>query len=98
MSQANGQYFQVDMVGPQVFNQITLTSEGTSSDYPRAYQVFASNNPASLGTAIATGVASSTLVSIGFPTQTARYVRVVQTGSSSSWWSVSEFNVWAQGR
>jgi predicted outer membrane repeat protein len=95
--QANGQYFQVDMAVARSFNQITLSSESASSDYPRGYQVFASNNPSSFGPAIASGAASSSLVSIGFPTQTARYLRIVQTGASSNWWSISELNVWSPG-
>jgi beta-glucosidase len=96
--QANGQYFQVDLAVARSFNQITLSSEGASSDYPRGYQVFASNSPSSFGNAVASGAASSSLVSIGFPTQTARYLRIVQTGSSTSWWSISELNVWSPGR
>src|SRR6185436_13013183 len=93
--QANGQWFQVDMRTAQTFDQILLDATGFSNDYPRGYQVFASSSPTAFGSPIATGVATSALVSIGFPTQTARYLRVVQTGSASSWWSIAELNVFA---
>ncbi|MFF1869470.1 hypothetical protein, partial [Kitasatospora herbaricolor] len=29
-----------------------------------------------------------------FPAQNARYVKVVQTGTATSWWSVTEFNAY----
>ncbi len=32
-----------------------------------------------------------------FPATTARYVRVVQTGTSTSWWSIAELNVYTDG-
>jgi F5/8 type C domain/Neprosin len=93
--QANGQWFQVDMRAPQAFNQLVLDSTGSSSDYPRTYQVFASNSPTTFGAAIASGAASASVVSIGFADQSARYLRVVQTGSNASWWSIAELNVYA---
>jgi hypothetical protein len=92
--QANGQYYQLDLGAARSFNLLRLDSDGASNDYPRGYQVFVSNNPASFGSPVATGSGSSSLVSIGFPVQNARYIRVVQTGSSSNWWSVAEANVW----
>ena len=92
--QANGQWYQLDLGSARTFNQIRLDSDGASSDYPRGYQVFVSNNPASFGAPVATGVGSASLVSIAFPLQNARYIRVVQTGSASSWWSIAEANVW----
>src|SRR5260221_12732410 len=44
-SQVNGQWYQLDMLAKQTFNQITLDADGYTSDYPRGYQVFVSNNP-----------------------------------------------------
>lgn len=29
-----------------------------------------------------------------FPAQTARHIKVVNTGSAGNWWSVAEFNVY----
>jgi hypothetical protein len=33
-------------------------------------------------------------VTITFTARSARFVRVVQTGSAGNWWSIHEFNVW----
>jgi len=41
------------------------------------------------------GVSYSDGTVITFPTQSARYIRVVQTGSNSTyWWSIGEFYVY----
>jgi hypothetical protein len=93
--QVSGQWFQLDMRAAQSFNQIVLDATGASSDDPRAYAVYVSNDGASFGAPVATGAGSAAVVSIGFADQTARYVRVVQTSSTSSWWSAFEVNVYA---
>jgi hypothetical protein len=95
VSQTNGQWFQLDMRAPQTFNQLTLNADGASGDFPRGYQVAVSNDGTTFGAPVVTGVGSSSLVAINFPAQTARYVRVTQTGAASNWWSISEINVLA---
>ena len=92
--QANGQWFQVDMLSAKTFNQITLDAGASTGDYPRGYQVFVSNDGASWGSAVATGSGTGQLVTVTFTAQTARYIRVVQTGSVGNWWSLHEFNVY----
>jgi beta-glucosidase len=92
-SQANGQWYQLDMLAPQTFNQITLDADGYTGDYPRGYQVFVSNDGATWGTPVVAGIGSAPFVSIGFATQRARYLRVVQAGAASQWWSIAEINV-----
>jgi hypothetical protein len=92
--QLNQQMFQVDMLAPQTFNKVVLDSDGASDDFPRGYQVFTTNDPTAWGSPVASGTASATPVSIALPTQTKRYLRIVQTGAASNWWSISELNVW----
>jgi hypothetical protein len=92
--QTNGQWFQVDMGASQIFSQITLDAGTSVGDHPRAYEVFASDDPALWGPPIAKGTGSSAIVIIAFAPKTARFIRIVQTGSSgSNWWSIHEFNV-----
>ncbi len=92
--QAPGMYFQADFGKPQTFSRIELAVDASQPlDYPRGYAVYASNNPASLGSPIASGVGQQ-ITSIAVPTTTARYVRIVQTGTDvSRWWSIYELNV-----
>ncbi len=90
----SGMWFEVDMTAPESFNEISLDSAGSATDYARGYQVFVSHDGVNFGSAIASGTGSSALVTVQFPPQSARYIKVVQTGSSSSWWSIAEFNAY----
>jgi hypothetical protein len=40
----------------------------------------------------ATGAGTGAVVTVTFPVRAARYLRIVQTGSSSFWWSIAELN------
>jgi beta-glucosidase len=93
----NGQTVTVDLKSAQTFDQITMDSAGSTNDYARGYQVFVSNDGATWGTAVATGTGTAALVTSTFANQTARYIKIVQTGSASSWWSIAELNVYAAG-
>jgi len=84
----------VDMAATKTFSQIVLDSGTSTGDYPRGYQVFVSNDGTNWGSAIATGSGTGQVVTITFATQSARYIRVVQTGSVGNWWSMHEFNVY----
>jgi hypothetical protein len=93
-SQVNGQWFQVDMGTPNVFNKIILNAVNSANDYPRGYQVYVSNDGINWGSSITNGTGSSSSTTILFPTQVARYIRIIQTGSvSGTYWSIDEFNV-----
>ena len=91
-AQTGGQWFQVDMTKPQVFNQITLDAGPSTGDQPRNYQVFVSNDGQSWGDPVAGGAGSSQVTSVTFVQQQARYIRIVQTGSTGNWWSIAEFH------
>jgi hypothetical protein len=94
VAQANGQWFQVDMGSNQTFNQIVLDSGPSySGDYPRGYTVNVSDN-GSTWTQVASGQGNNEQLPINFTAVSARYIKVTQTGTSSSWWSISEMNVY----
>jgi hypothetical protein len=93
--QVPGLYFQVDLGSAQSFDEIALSVPNSVTDYARGYQVQVSNDGTNWVTvANCSGTSASEIVS--FPTQTARYVKVVLTASSSSyWWSIDELNLYA---
>jgi O-glycosyl hydrolase len=94
--QTNGQWFQVDMNSPQTLYQIEMDSDTSGTDYARGYQVYVSNDGTNWGSPLVSGAGSSPAVSVTLANQTARYIRVIQTGSSPQWWwSLHEFNVLA---
>ncbi|HEV2694148.1 MAG TPA: carbohydrate-binding protein [Verrucomicrobiae bacterium] len=93
-SQANGQWFQVDLGVASTFNKIVLNAVNSANDYPRGYQVYVSNDGVNWGAFVASGVGSSGTTTITFTAQAARYIRILQTGSTSgTFWSIDEFNV-----
>jgi hypothetical protein len=95
ITQANGQWYQVDMGNNQTFNRVLIDAGSTTNDYPRGYQVQVSTNGTSW-TTVASGTGSTASVLVEFPVQVARYLKVVQTGTSTSWWSIHELNVYGE--
>jgi beta-glucosidase len=79
------------MANVQSFSSIALDCGASGGDYPRGYQVFVSNDGSTWGNAIASGQGSSGYTVIPFKKQSARYIKVVLTASSGSWWSMDEF-------
>jgi len=88
----NGQWIVVDTKSAHNLRQITMDSGGYAGDYARGYQVYLSSDGVNWGSPVATGTGTGALVTVGFPARSARYVRVVQTGAASSWWSIVDFN------
>ncbi|HEY5583698.1 MAG TPA: RICIN domain-containing protein [Ruminiclostridium sp.] len=93
--QANGQWFTIDMGSTKYITRILLNS--VNGDYPRGYQIYVSNDGTNWGSAIASGAGTSDDLDLVFDDiyscQTARYIKIVQTGSASNWWSINEVNV-----
>ncbi|WP_434740455.1 DUF1996 domain-containing protein [Micromonospora sp. SH-82] len=84
----NGQSVTVDMRSSRSVSGISLVSNG--ADYARGYQVFLSTDGSNWGSPVASGPGAETIAA-DFSPRNARYIRVVQTGSASNWWSISEF-------
>ncbi|HXU00884.1 MAG TPA: discoidin domain-containing protein, partial [Polyangia bacterium] len=94
-NQANGQTFTLDMGTAQVVNQLSLDAGTSTGNFPRGYSVSLSSDGTTFGTPVATGTGSTQLVTINFLTQTARAIRITQTGTASAnHWSIHEINVW----
>ncbi|HZR43064.1 MAG TPA: discoidin domain-containing protein [Ktedonobacteraceae bacterium] len=105
-AQSPGLWFQVNMITPRPINSISLDAGPSTGDYPRAYMVFVSLDGSNWGHSIASGdttsqgsgayVTPGQLITISFPVQQARFIRVVDLGSAGNWWSIYEFNVYAK--
>jgi hypothetical protein len=89
------QWFKIDMGSSQTFTQINIDSANDPNDYPHGYAVYAYNvdDGQHDGSAVAAGVGTSALLTVTFSSQTARYIKIVQTGTSTQWWSLHEVNV-----
>jgi hypothetical protein len=92
-AQTSGQYYQVDMKNPFTINRIELQTEGSPNDYPRKYEVYVSNNGLTWTGPIAFGNGNK-VTEIKFTQQQARYVKIVQTGTSGNYWSIHELQIY----
>ena len=92
--QVPGQFFQLDLGSEQEFDRLVLsTSTAQPFDFPRGFEVSVSTNGRDFGEPIAVG-AGSAITDILFAATTARYVRIEQTGESSSrWWSIYDLQL-----
>ncbi|HKT58053.1 MAG TPA: discoidin domain-containing protein [Microbacterium sp.] len=92
-SLTNGMWVQVDMGQAQTFDKVVLDSGSSTSDYAPSADIEVSSDGTTWAT-VASITAGQPVESVSFPAQTARYIRVVDTGSSGSWWSIAELNVY----
>ncbi|GCB43206.1 discoidin domain-containing protein [Streptomyces sp. NL15-2K] len=92
--QYDGLWIQVDMGQTQIFSKIVLDVGGSVSDYARSADVYVSMDGTDW-TKVSSVADGQRVHLISFPTQTARYIKVVNTGNvARSWWSVAEFNAY----
>ncbi len=82
------------MGSPTLLNRVYVNAAGFTGDFPAGYQVLVSTDATSWKNA-ASGSGSAGNTVIPFTAQVARYVRIVQTGTSTSWWSIAEFNAFS---
>ncbi|MFF2481266.1 discoidin domain-containing protein [Paenibacillus sp. NPDC058071] len=92
---APGQTLTLDMGSQQSFSKVVLDSTGSNDDYARGYEVYVSADGTNWGTAITSGTGSGPVLTAQFSVQNARYIKIVQTGTASNWWSARELNVYA---
>lgn len=90
-----GQFFEIDLQSTETFSAIALDSTASPNDYPSDYDVLVSNDGNSWVT-VASGNSNSAVTTISFSEQNARYIRIVQNGTSDRfWWSIHDLNVFA---
>jgi HEAT repeat protein len=90
-----GDWFVVDLGAENTIKGLTLDATGSPTDYPRGYEVYVSFDGGSWGKPVVTGKGTQPLTKITFdkPVRT-RFVKIVQTGSSDSWyWSIHELSL-----
>jgi hypothetical protein len=90
----NGMYFEVDMKATSSFNRIVMDAGANANDFPRAFQILVSTDRAKYAT-VATGTASAAVVQVTFAAQSARYIKIRQTGTAPNPWSMAELEVYA---
>ena len=90
-----GDWFMLDLGLESTIKGLTLDTRNSSNDYPRGYEVYVSFDGESWGKSVITGNGTNPLTKIIFdrPVRT-RLIKIVQTGSSDSWyWSIHELSL-----
>jgi len=78
----------------RTFSKIVLDNTWALWDSPAQYSVSVSKDGTNWGNPIATGAGQLGLTTITFPVQTARYIRITQTGTNPNYhWSIYEIDV-----
>ena len=87
------------MGSQQTLNQLILDGGAWAGDYPRGYSISVSNDGVNWGTPVATGnPTGGNPITITFAAQTARYIKITQTGvGGGHYWSEVEINAYTGG-
>ncbi|MFB9274938.1 discoidin domain-containing protein [Cohnella cellulosilytica] len=89
-----GQTLTVDMKASHPISKVVLDSTGSNDDYARGYELYVSTDGINWGSAAASGTGPGPVLTITFAERNAQYIRLVQTGTASNWWSARELNVY----
>ncbi|MEW2516673.1 glycoside hydrolase family 3 C-terminal domain-containing protein [Actinacidiphila alni] len=90
---ADGQWVTADMGGSHPVDRITLDA-GNGTDYARGYRIYLSADGSDWGDPVAEGTGTGQVITATFTARQARYLKIVQTGSASSWWSIAELTAY----
>lgn len=91
-AQAKGMWYQLDTgPGDKTYNKLEMKGNG---DYARYWEIRVSSDGADWSEPIAAGTGSSGDLSVGFAEQTARYLRIILTGSAGVYWSIYDMNLY----
>ncbi len=96
--QQPGQYLQVDLGRPEQIAQVQLDTGVSRGDYPRGFALYLSQDGHAWRGPVAVGAGSGQRTLINLPSRSTRYLRVVATASSPSWWSVADLRVYTRSR
>jgi hypothetical protein len=79
----------------RTFRKIVLDNTWALWDSPKAYAVSVSDDGVHWSVPIAAGAGELGITTITFPAQTARCIRITQTGSDAAYhWSIYEMDVY----
>ena len=94
-SQKPGMWFQIELPEAVAVSGLILDTTGSNGDYPVGYTVHVSKDGSKWGKPVAKGGKKhgKTRMTIDFPEQIVRFIKITQTGSKSSFWSIHELQV-----
>ena len=93
-----GKYMTINFGKTEKFNKIVIDNNTKTTDHPKGYALYVSNDGKNFGDPIVTGnPEQDTKLVIEFPEQQAQYIKIVITeANSSKYWAVNELNVFME--
>lgn len=90
-----GDWFVLDLGVERAVQGLTLDATPSANDFPKGYEVYVSFDGGNWGKPILTGAGDKPITELDFgKTVVTRFIKIVQTGSSDSWfWSIHELKV-----
>jgi endonuclease/exonuclease/phosphatase (EEP) superfamily protein YafD len=89
-----GDYFQLDLDACYEVNRVVMDSGSSVGDQARGYEIYVSNDGVTWGSTASVGVGTTQRVDASFSPVAGSHVKIVQTGSSGSWWSLHELEIY----
>ena len=91
-SQHPGDSLTIDMARAQRFTSVELNTPWPPN-WTHAYEIYATNDLQNWGAPLATGEGKPDRLTIPLPPTTARYVKIVQTGTVNTQWAINEITL-----
>jgi HEAT repeat protein/type 1 glutamine amidotransferase len=90
-----GDWFVLDLGVERGVKGLTLDTTPSGNDFPKGYEVYVSFDGGNWGKPILVGTSDKPITELDFgKTVQARFIKIIQTGSSDSWhWSIHELKV-----
>jgi glucosylceramidase len=94
LTQQPGQYLSLDLGRASTVRRIVLDTGPDVNDFPAGYALSTSADGVVWSAPVATGVCLGQLTVIDLPLVDSRYLRVTQTSTAASWWTVADLRVY----
>jgi hypothetical protein len=91
VNQAGNEWFLVDLGAVTSVSEVWMSTQASPDDFPVQYNLEVSSNNETF-TSVATG-AGQLVTKVKFTRQSARYLRIRQTGSKTMWWTIHELTI-----
>jgi glucosylceramidase len=93
-SQQPGQFLSLDLGRARSVRRLVLDTGADVNDFPASYALSTSADGVVWSAPVASGLGHGQLTVIDLPAVDSRYLRVTQTSTAASWWTVADLRVY----
>jgi uncharacterized protein YjdB len=93
-SQTAGMYLQIDLGSLFSLSSVEVNAADVGNDLAQGYELYLSTDGQNYGAVVGVNYAPSPITAFSFPAQSARYIRLVQTGDFWADWRIREVSAY----